>query len=307
MNLTTKQLVAFIYIPFLSNFSLAEQNHIALSRVGEYKAQNHKVNIKPTDSYGIIGKQAKSFTITKNDADTYDIALSPNQPKGLYTATLEIKKDGESNLHQLNGIVTEKFEGHHEPSLYKIFNALAIDVDVAGDNYTYSTKVKYIGSSQPIEEFRVAEGVTEVLVTLIARYSPQGTPEIGFAINGEDNIKKIGNFADVSETVPDAHQRILPAALQGEISTEGKPNFSIPSSDCPTKFGFYYKGKHYTSLTYSGKSKDAPIHHTARVFKVGTFMGRKLKDAYIICYEEAKNGDYQDAVILVEGVTPIRS
>ena len=35
-------------------------------------------------------------------------------------------------------------------------------------------------------------------------------------------------------------------------------------------------------------------------------QGRELEDAYLIGFEEASNGDYQDAVFLVEGVAPAK-
>lgn len=309
MTFTAKRLAAFLYLSLLSNSLFAEESyesHIVLSRVGDYKAYRHEVQVSGADSHRVLGSEADAFTVKRNDSNGIEISLSPNQTKGLYTATLEVVEGGESKLHKLSGVAIEKFEGKNEPSLFKIFKALGIDADVAGDHHTYSTKVEHIGNSQNIEEFRVAEGETEVQVTLLARYSPVGSPEIGFALGGDDNMQKIGNFSNVSEEVPDAHQRLFPEALQGNGSISGQPDFTLPAASCPTKFAFYYKGIHYTSLTYAGRSKGAPIHHTARVFKVGGFMGRELKNAYAICYEEAKNGDYQDAIILVEGVEPFQ-
>lgn len=307
MYLTCKCILSFGLFYVLGSLTTVAQEYIALSRVGTYKSEAYQLGNSEKVSYKLLGKDADAFLLQKNEENIYSLVLKSNLRKGLYRAKLEESINGEKKNHVLNGIFTEKLEGHYEPSLYKIFKALGVDVDLVNDKHTYSTEAGQIGDSLAIEEFRVAKGTKEILVTLLARYSPVGTPEIGFAMDCGKITQKIGYFSDVSKYVPDAHQRIFPHGLK---TNKQAGTFSISVENCPThlgkhkKFGFYYIGKHFTSLTYAGKSKGASIRHTARVFKVSTFMGRDLKNAYIICYEEAKNGDYQDAIILVEGIEP---
>ena len=306
MELKISCSVVLFWIALFCSSDAIAQNHIALSRVGKHATQTYKIDVKEKASHSVTGEQASSFRVKENGPGKYEVELAPSQKKGFYSATLEIDQAGKKHIYKLHGVATEKFEGSNEPSLYKIFQAIGVKADLGGDQHKYSTKSDKVGSSLNIDNFRVAEGVEQVSVTLVARYSPKGAPEIGFAINGEETLTPIGNLADKSKTVPDAHQRILPAAKKGTASFQGEPNFKIPADKCPEKFGFYYKGKHYTSLTSAGKSKKAKIRHTSRVFKVENFLGRSLKNAYLICYEEATNGDYQDAVILVEGIEPVQ-
>ena len=283
---------------------LFAQYHVTLSRVGERETQAYVIECKSENTYEILGEQKSAFTINKDASGNYEVRLAPNQKKGLYSATLEVRKPEGKDIYNLHGLAIEKFEGKNEPSLYKIFKALGVKADLGGDRHTYSTEDENVGDSQRVETFRLAKGVKEMSITLIARYSPVGAPEIGFAMDDGESFRKIGVFSDISEAVPDAHQRLFPSEKSGEASFAAKPNFIIPAEMCAETFGFYYKGKNYTSSTYAGKSKGATITHTARIFKIENFLGRELKNAYMICYEEAKNGDYQDAIVLVEGIEP---
>jgi hypothetical protein len=39
---------------------------------------------------------------------------------------------------------------------------------------------------------------------------------------------------------------------------------------------------------------------------VRQFEGKVLQNAYVVGFEEASNGDYQDAVFLIEGVRAVK-
>ena len=93
----------------------------------------------------------------------------------------------------------------------------------------------------------------------------------------------------------DAHQCLLPP-----WETDG-PLFFAPAAEA---FAFYLKAHHYVSFTDPKLPTEAKIPHTARVFPVTKFQGRMMENAYLIGFEEAANGDYQDAVFLIENVVP---
>ena len=69
-------------------------------------------------------------------------------------------------------------------------------------------------------------------------------------------------------------------------------------------FALFLKAHHYTSFTDPELPTDAKIAHTARVFPVTNFQGKEMKDAWLVGFEEAANGDYQDAAFLIENVKP---
>ncbi|MEM0965853.1 MAG: hypothetical protein AAGJ81_06875 [Verrucomicrobiota bacterium] len=277
--------------------------HIAFSRVGEMTTQSYPIAEESSENLIIIGDQADAFRIRKIDGGGRVIDFMPSQGRGIYVAQVVTMGDDEP-LYSLHGLATDKLEGKNEPPLNSILTVFGISLDPGGTQLMLNTKSETIGDSIPASEFRVAEGADEISVTLLARYSPKGEAEIGFAVDGGESLQTFGHMANSSRLVPDAHQRIYPPAKNEEASFLGAANYRIPASECPDRFGFYFTGKHFAALTYPGKAKGAKIKHTARVYPVGKIAGRELKNAYLICFEEAKNGDYQDAVLLVEGIAP---
>ena len=47
------------------------------------------------------------------------------------------------------------------------------------------------------------------------------------------------------------------------------------------------------------------LAHPARVFPVHTVLGASVHDAVLVAFEEATNGDYQDALFLIENVRTV--
>ena len=76
----------------------------------------------------------------------------------------------------------------------------------------------------------------------------------------------------------------------------------ITPADAP--FKFWMKGPKYRSTTGSEPVEGATIKHTARIYPVSDFQGRVMENAWLVGFEEAANGDYQDAVFLLENVKP---
>ena len=105
-----------------------------------------------------------------------------------------------------------------------------------------------------------------------------------------------GKLAD-SSAVVDAHQCLLPP-LEG-----GAPQVEFTLNGAP--FHVWMKGPKYRSSTGAEPAEGATIKHTARVYPVSDFQGRVMENAWLVGFEEAANGDYQDAVFLIENVKPV--
>ena len=86
--------------------------------------------------------------------------------------------------------------------------------------------------------------------------------------------------------------------------TSGKPWVAIATP--PERFGLFLEGQKYISLTFPGRSEGADIENTARVYPVNMLQGKPVANAYVVAFEEAANGDYQDAVFLIEGVKAVK-
>lgn len=94
--------------------------------------------------------------------------------------------------------------------------------------------------------------------------------------------------------VPDAQQTVFPPLASGTTSVSFEP----PKED----FSLYLAGPKHVASTDPTQPTAAKIPITARVYPVASLQGRALANACLVGFEEASNGDYQDALFLIENV-----
>lgn len=217
------------------------------------------------------------------------VHLDPIRGKDLYEAEWVI--DG--TIVPLRGIGLDAFEGKNEPPLDRIVKALGIPLDVGGTKLELDVKHKAIGEGVAVKRFKGIPG-TKARITPLARFSPPGETPFGWVVK-EGELKELGLLGDSTQRA-DNHQCLFPSL---------KGNATSVSFDAPAEaFAIYMKGHLYTAFTDPSLPTQAKIPHTIRVYPVKEFQGRKMENSYLIGCEEASNGDYQDAVFLLENVTP---
>ena len=275
-------------IGFLGVFTLTlvGQERLVMSGVNGH-AVRPKVLSSSMKTAKIQGKDAAVFSLITEE-ETTKILFDATQGKNSYFAELVSGDD----IIPLAAIALDKFEGHNEPPLKMILEVLGTDVNPGGTELRLDTKENEIGDSVLAPSFEPVAGKS-FRIQGLARFSPPGITPFGFVLpDGE--LQEIGSLDTVSEKTPDTHQCLLPPTLP---TTEG-----IIVENPPKHFGLFLKARHYTSVTKPGAAKGAKIKHTARVYPVKQLLGRDLENAFLVCFEEASNGDYQDAVFLIEGV-----
>lgn len=288
----------------------AEPDHrvLSFSGVKGQPARTRTVTVtnpgsKPLSGVTISGRDADAFEVVSGpaivgpgEAGQWTLGFKPVRGKASYSAGLKIGDDESGAFVVLRGIGLDAFEGENEPALQDVVNTLGISLDVGGHSLELDKDAATIGESVA-GGWLTATGPGKVRVTPLARFSPPGPTPIGIFTPGDEALVEIAQLAS-SDQIPDAHQSLMPPMADGGAALE----FAAPAG----KFGFYMKGRHFVSFTDPERPSDAEITHTARVYPVSTFKGRKMKDAWLIGFEEATNGDYQDAVLLVEGVAPAK-
>lgn len=245
----------------------------------------------------VSGKDARWFAmdpgamvIGAGEAALLRISLNPERGKGRYSAVLEIGEE----LVPLEGIALEALEGKNEPPLAEIADALGLGIDVGGAELRLPTEADEIGDSVAVSHFRGIPG-KKIRVTPVARFSPAGDLPFGVILEGGE-VEKWLDLAD-SEEFPDNHQSLFPEMK----SEEGYVERAAPAG----VFSFYSEGHQFISSTDRAFPSAGTIRHKARVYEVKKCQGRELTDAFLLGFEEAQNGDYQDAVFLVEHVIPV--
>ncbi|RYD48761.1 MAG: DUF1080 domain-containing protein [Verrucomicrobiaceae bacterium] len=285
-----------------------DRTTVALSAVKGQKTRKADLVVKnpsksplPAD-LSISGRDADVFKVTAKEksipaggSTTVTIEFLAPDSARRYSAGLQIGTNTEGAFVVLQGIGLAAFEGKNEPTLQGIVRALGIPLDVGGGQLELDTGKDVIGQSKAIPAFRAA-GKEKVRITPVARFSPKGVTPFGIVLEGETELVEKGRLADVSEAIPDAHQCLFPP-LEGDSSSV---EFEAPEKP----FALYMKGHQYTSFSDPAIETTAGIPHTGRVYPVTCFEGRAMKNAWLVGFEEAANGDYQDALFLVENVVP---
>lgn len=285
----------------------ADRRLASFSAVSGQKARGQVVTIaNPRDTElatetKIIGADADAFRIVGSPASlaagakgTWKIEFHPNRGAGRYSAGLQVGDVADGAFVVLQGVALDAFEGKNEPPLQRVVHALGIPLDVGGGKLELDTKAAKIGGGAEVARFTAASGA-KVRVTPVARFSPPGATPIGI-VTADGQTRDIARLADSSAELPDAHQCLMPPFDGGRDVVE----FSAPDEP----FAFFMRGHKYLSSTDPKPDDGAPIPHTARVYPVTRFQGRPMKDAWLVGFEEASNGDYQDAVLLIENVRP---
>lgn len=243
----------------------------------------------------IFGKDAASFSVKNPDSAplepggerALEIAFQPTGKAGRYSAGLQIGSEDDGAFVILQGVALDALEGENEPPLQRIVQSLGIPLDVGGPQLKLGTDAPVIGASQPATAFRRV-GEDPVRITPLARFSPPGNYPFGWSAGGSDHV--VGAFAD-SGKMKDAHQRLFPPLESGAKSVDFTP-------DADT-FSLFINTRDHTVGTDPARHP-SKLAQPVRIYPVPALLGRRIKDALLVCFEEASNGDYQDSVFLME-------
>jgi len=279
----------------------------SLSAVKGVPAATRRIRVSnPSDAQrvagvAVTGADASAFTVSGDtgvlapDAvRELTVSFAPKRGPGRYSAAVRVGDAETGAFVPLQGIAQDAFEGKNETPLQAAVYALGIPVNVGGTRPELDTAAATLGDGKDVRRFRAAAS-GRVRVTPVARFSPKGRTPFGIVKDGSDARLETGVLAD-SEAVPDAHQSLLPP-LAG-----GAPYVEFDAPEVP--FGFYMEGRHVVSFTDPARPTKAKIARTARVRPVSFFQGMPKTDTWLIGFEAAANGDYQDTVFLVENVVP---
>lgn len=277
---------------------------ISLSAVTGHKSQTATLTITNPSNQEL----PCTPTLLGTHTDAFQLSKTPNKlaPGQTTELTITFKKTIEPFRHSagiqigpkttgtfitLQGIGLQKFEGGNEPPLQDIIHALGIPINAGGTNLHLDTKANAIGQSIQASKFQGIAG-KQIRLTPLARFSPKGKAPFGYFIGNEKH--QLNTLTDSTPEFPDAHQSLFPKI------TGNKTSINFPS---PQKlFSLYFEGHKQLSCTDNTVPTKATIKHTARIYPVTVFQGTPMKNTYLIGFEEATNGDYQDALFLIENV-----
>ncbi|HZI26028.1 MAG TPA: DUF1080 domain-containing protein [Chryseolinea sp.] len=267
----------------------------------ELKSQNQKLSVREMK---ISGEHAAFFKIvstipkyvSRGKSEIIVVTFSPAENfRGIARATLEI-----SHLDfaiPLTGLSTDGLEGEREAPLSLIVKALGYDIDLGWKTLAHNLSSTLQGEELAPVLFKKADQTKPVQMIPVARYSPDFPVHFGLYTNTPNGPRQHQNGVLAKANKYPEHQTLFPDHIP-----------STPTFDPKDKeFGFYA-----ISPTHTVYSEDVwnmllyPTHasHAVRIYPVRS-EGKLISDAYLICMEEAANGDYNDYVFLVQNIKPV--
>jgi hypothetical protein len=185
----------------------------------------------------------------------------------------------------LFGLGTQGLEGENEPYLQIVLTALGFDVDVGGAALL-STTTPLVGSEVAAQRFEAAAAGPIELVP-VARYSPEEPIPFGdYTAQSEVEVGVIS---------ADQFQELHPS-----IDAGGATSFADPGAP----FGLFTVSETHSTYTEDSKNAGNAVAHAVRTYPLKDRAGAAIPNAYLVCFEEAANGDYQDYVFTISNVKP---
>lgn len=249
----------------------------------------------------ILGPNAGDFVLST--ANTFPVSLDPGQSvkvnvqmkngatAGVFNATLQAQAQNEVINAPLRALRAKGLEGANEPELAKIVDALGLGVNIGSTALELGTSATPLGSEVTAPLFQKA-GSGPVTVRAVARYSPNGPLPFGsFTLSGGAPVVQ-----RLDTLVNGSYQMLNPPLASGSAERTFDPGGQ--------KFGLYVeKIAGFDAQTYTMDALNTGrTRHAVRTYPVSTIGGQAVTNTYLLCFEPSVNGDYQDAVFVLQNV-----
>jgi hypothetical protein len=247
-------------------------------------------------AFSQVAAPATPLQIAAGAETTLRFVFSPGAqaPLGVEQGSLQIASNDPDEAKvdiALWALATKAAQGENEPPLKQIVDTLGFAIDVGGTMLSLGTGANPIGDEVRAPLFkRVAPG----LVTLkpVARYSPDEPVPFGYYTPGGGTP----TLHEVAVLVMGQEQTLYPGIQPG-----GKSDFD--PGDMP--FGLYSNANKHVAYTEDALNTTAVVKHSARTYPMKDRAGKAVPNTYMVGFEEAANGDYNDTVYVIGNVTPV--
>jgi hypothetical protein len=251
--------------PFASQFSFSGPLTVTLAPAS---AQSYSITYAPALDGTDLGHQEAALTFTSNGNDGDDFAVG------------------------LHGLKKAGHGGSEEPPLQEIVDALGIGIDVGWTGLTGPTTAAATGD-EVLEPLFVAAGTGQVEMIPVARYSPAEALPFGWYTDAAGNVtlNEIGTQADGGANA----QTLYPGLAMGAQTFD--PQGAI--------FGLYLTSGVFNRTYYTEDGRNTgSVAHRVRVYPAKDRGGVAVPNSYLLAFEDAANGDYQDYVFLLTNAKP---
>ncbi|NJO01232.1 MAG: hypothetical protein HC880_05605 [Bacteroidia bacterium] len=231
------------------------------------------VQITFTPQVTVVGPLEDQLTVVDNDAVNPDLQID------------------------LYGLSLKGYTGGNEPPLQDVVRTLGYGIFVGWSNLAVGTSKTLQGEEVFVQTFEKA-GSGSVEITPVARFSPSEDLPFGYYIPNGSLAPPRTNLDAIKTGFFNA-QRLLPSTTSGAASTQFNPGSQ--------KFGFFVESPdQFMRVTYTEDALNAPsgVERRVRTYALRDREGELVANSFLICFEDADNGDYQDYMFVIRNVRP---
>ncbi|MEO7766423.1 MAG: family 16 glycoside hydrolase, partial [Ferruginibacter sp.] len=251
-------------------------------------------------SASLVSGDTASFKILSYKGRRLELAFTPSiNFIGITKATVKAKNSSGKSIAEikLTGLSSKGLEGENEVPLSIIVDALGYKTNIGWTSLANHSRPQLQGDELSPSLFKKA-GTGNVEIIPVARYSPDFELPFGYYINKASSPEKhqVGILSKAGK-YPE-HQVLFPAIASGS-------NAFDPGNNA---FGFYATGPTHTAYSedvWNMLLFPANAVRATRIYPLNDANGKLLNNTYLLCFEEAKNGDYNDYVFVVKNIVPV--
>ena len=239
---------------------------------------------------GAFSPAVSSLTVPAGGSATLGVGFAPGTRTGSLSATLRLAGGDTTIDVGLYGLAPPGQFGGNEPTFAQVLSTLGIGVDPGWTNLAGGMQPTAKGD-EVLEPLFERAGTGPVSMTPVAAYAPMEVLPFGW-YTSDGTLNEVGALANGQQ------QTLYPTLTRGGTSFD-------PGS---SPFGLYYFSNTFDRTGYTEDSRnDSGGAHRARVYPFADRAGNRVANSYLVAFEDASNGDYQDYVFVVRNVKPAGS
>ncbi|MEE8603134.1 putative Ig domain-containing protein [Euzebya tangerina] len=235
----------------------------------------------------VSGADAGQFTLdtvgTVPAGSSVEVTLTfdPSGTPGVRTATLEFSTAEATETLDVRALAHQGQEGGEEPTLQQVIDTFEWGLDSGWSGLAGGTDPAPVGDEIAIDLFERADD-GPVTMTPVAGFAPFEALPFGWYADTDGPA----NLTELAVVDNGQQQTLIPtytgATLEFDPGTEA--------------FGVYYDSNFFNRVGYTEDARNTDgVAHRARIYPLPG-------DTFLVGFEDASNGDYQDYVFVLENV-----
>ncbi|WP_036196277.1 malectin domain-containing carbohydrate-binding protein [Nocardioides aequoreus] len=254
-------------------------------------------------SVALTGAHAGDFTLAGGGpatlpvggTATYQVAFKPGASTvGVRDAVLRVTSD-DADTPQLDlglhGLSLNGLEGGNEPPLADVVKTLGRNINVGWSGLTNDNPAtgSQMEGDEVLAPLFTKAGTGEVSIKPVARFSPDEQLPFGWYLPTGSTPE----LSEVAKIDTGQHQTLNPAIAAGGASSFDPAGAS---------FGLYVDSKTFNRKSYTQSALNTGVAHAVRTYPAKDRAGTLIPNTYLVGFEDATNGDYQDYVFEISNV-----